>query len=93
MSRRRSRSVHPIFAVFMVILVVGVIVKFWWLFLAMGLVWLGVKVAARSWDRTEARRLETAKHHAALVARADLEHAAIMRGDERGVYGRYPPAA
>lgn len=37
-------------------------------------------LAARS------RRLQT-------VARADFEHAAIMRGDERlGTYGQHPPA-
>jgi hypothetical protein len=30
---------------------------------------------------------------AALVARADQQHAWALAGDERGTYGRYTPAA
>jgi hypothetical protein len=31
--------------------------------------------------------------HAAIAARADFEHAAVMRGDVwRGTFGRYEPA-
>jgi hypothetical protein len=31
--------------------------------------------------------------HAAIAARADYEHTAMMRGDERlGTFGRYQPA-
>jgi hypothetical protein len=29
---------------------------------------------------------------AALVARADEQHAWILAGDDRGLYGAYPPA-
>jgi len=41
-----------------------------------------------------ARRVD-AEHQAraALVARADQQHALILAGDDRGVYGEYPPAA
>jgi hypothetical protein len=30
---------------------------------------------------------------AAIVARADEQHKQIMAGDDRGLYGEYPPAA
>ena len=39
------------------------------------------------------RRLQQHQQHAQTVARADYEHAAIMRGDGHlGVYGEFPPA-
>ncbi|MGH3956499.1 MAG: hypothetical protein ACRDTI_20935 [Mycobacterium sp.] len=31
-------------------------------------------------------------HRAALAARADYEHAALMAGHPAGTFGRYPPA-
>jgi hypothetical protein len=37
-------------------------------------------------DRQQAAR-------AALIARADEQHAWVLAGDVRGVYGDYPPAA
>ena len=30
--------------------------------------------------------------HAAMAARADQQHAWVMAGDDRGVYGAFPPA-
>ena len=30
--------------------------------------------------------------HAAIAARADQQHAWVLAGDDRGVYGVYPPA-
>jgi hypothetical protein len=29
--------------------------------------------------------------HAALIARADQQHAWVLAGDDRGIYGEYPP--
>jgi hypothetical protein len=48
-----------------------------------GLAWLGVAVRRRM--RANARR------DAGLRARADYEHRLSLRGDPRGIYGRYPP--
>jgi hypothetical protein len=33
------------------------------------------------------------REHAALIARADQQHAWVFAGDDRGLYGEYPPAA
>jgi hypothetical protein len=39
------------------------------------------------------RRDERHRRHSTIAARADYEHAAIMRGDNwRGTFGRYQPA-
>lgn len=48
-----------------------------------GLAWLGLAIRRRS--RANARR------DAGLRARAEYEHRLNLRGDPRGVYGRYPP--
>jgi hypothetical protein len=45
--------------------------------------WLGLALRRRS--RTNARR------DAGLRARAEYEHGLSLRGDPRGIYGRYPP--
>jgi hypothetical protein len=34
-----------------------------------------------------------ARRQAAVVKRADQQHAWVLAGDDRGVYGQYPPAA
>jgi hypothetical protein len=77
---------------FVLLIVVGFIAKFWWLILliaaAIGagvLLWLGHQ---RRKDASNVRRRE----HAALVTRADQQHAWVLAGDDRGVYGDYPPA-
>jgi hypothetical protein len=40
-------------------------------------------------ERIEARR----RRLAGLAARADEQNRLVMQGDERGVYGEFPPAA
>jgi hypothetical protein len=51
----------------------------------------GAFLAARAAVRCHRRRQCA---HAAIAARADYEHAAIMRGDNwRGTFGRYQPAS
>jgi threonine/homoserine/homoserine lactone efflux protein len=76
----------------LLLIVVGFIAKFWWLILlvlaAIGaglLLWLGHQ---RKLDASDRRRRE----QASLAARADRQHALILAGDDRGVYGDYPPA-
>jgi hypothetical protein len=67
----------------------GLIVTFrWWLLvvagalvLFVGLLWLAFYTAWRVGDQYAER--------AALVARADQQHAWILAGDDRGIYGDY----
>jgi cytoskeletal protein RodZ len=51
--------------------------------LLVGLLWLAL-YAVRRVDGREERR-------DGLVARADQQHAWVLAGDDRGIYGDYPP--
>jgi hypothetical protein len=52
-----------------------------------------VAVAVR-WAHRRAERIEAQRRRlASLAARADEQNCLWMRGDERGVYGEFPPAA
>ena len=52
-----------------------------------------VAVAVR-WRHRRAERIEARQHRLAeLAARADEQNRLVMQGDERGVYGEFPPAA
>jgi hypothetical protein len=73
------------------LLLVGFIVKFWWLILLMMVV-----VATGVWlwgvvTRQDAELERQNREHAALVARADEQHAWVLAGDDRGVYGEHAP--
>jgi len=37
------------------------------------------------------RRRELLRHEAALRARAEFEHRMALAGDQRGIFGRFPP--
>lgn len=87
MSERRSGGGSLFFA----LVFVGAIVKFFWVIAAVlgaivlfGLVWW---LPSRAADRAD----ERCKKRAALVARADAQHAWVLAGDERGTYGKYRP--
>jgi hypothetical protein len=78
--------------VFVLLIVVGFIVKFWVYIVAVlgalvlfGLLWWLVS----SWDRRAEAR---ARAQAAIAARADQQHAWVLAGDDRGIYGDYKPA-
>jgi len=69
----------------------GLIVTFrWWVAVVLGALVLFVVLlrlafyAARRVDADYAER-------AALIARADEQHAWVLKGDDRGIYGDYPP--
>jgi hypothetical protein len=78
-------------AAFILLIVVGAIVKFWvWIAVAFGaavvfglLLWAAF-YAARRVDAREDARL-------AIVARADRQHAWVLAGDDRGIYGEHMP--
>jgi hypothetical protein len=65
----------------------------WWLILLM----LVFAVAGFGlWcvmTRQDAERERRHRAQRALAARADQQHAWVLDGDDRGLYGRYPPAA
>jgi hypothetical protein len=76
---------------FRLMLLVGFIVKFWWLIL---LVIAVVAAGCRLWivvARHDAALSRQNREHAALVARADGQHPQIMAGDDRGIRGRSTP--
>ena len=50
--------------------------------------WIDRRLERRE-RRREAARLELA----AIARRADEQHWQVLAGDDRGVYGQYPPAA
>lgn len=82
----QQRGIGFFSAFFLFVIVGGLIVKFWVPIL------FGALVAAAVWAHwVHYRDARAAK--AALVARADAQHAAVLRGDTAGVYGQYPPAA
>jgi hypothetical protein len=76
-----------------ILLLVGFVLKYWWviaLVLAAVAVW---KFGPGVWARHEAAVAAERHRLAAIAARADEQHRLVTQGDERGVYGDYPPAA
>ena len=63
----------------------------WSILVTFGIIALLVTVL---WLASYLNRVHDARHQnrAALIARADQQHAWVLAGDDRGVYGRYPPA-
>jgi hypothetical protein len=75
-------------ALFTLLLVLGFVVTFWWVFAILaGLIVLG-GVAWYAACRVDARYAA----QAAIAARADEQHAWVLAGDHRGIYGDYMPA-
>ena len=71
-------------ASFTLLLVLGFIVMFWRIF--------AIIAGVAAWYVTRRIDARTAAR-AAIVARADEQHKQIRAGDDRGLYGEYPPAA
>jgi len=78
--------------VFALLIGIGVLAKFWmWILLIVGVVVLGIVLGLLMWRaalRVDARIAE----QAAIAARADEQHTQFLAGDDRGMYGLYPPA-
>lgn len=82
----------------LLVLVVGTIVRFAvWIGLAVGIVLLAVVLwKSTGWldrrlDARDLRRRAAADKLAATARRADEQHAWVLAGDERGIYGDYHP--
>ncbi len=76
---------------FRVLLLVGLLAKFWWAIL---LALVVVAAACAGWwacTKMDAADERKRRQHAELVARADQQHAWVLAGDDRGVYGEYAP--
>jgi hypothetical protein len=83
---------------FRVLLLTGFVAKFWWvipaaLAIAVLLVglwkftgWLDRRLEAR-----DARRARARYELATIAARAEQQHAWVLAGDDRGIYGGYTP--
>jgi len=74
-----------------VLLLIGFVgAYFWWivaLVAAVALIW-GAQLAFRE---IRAEEVAEARRQAAVARRADQQHAWVLAGDERGVYGAHPP--
>jgi hypothetical protein len=72
---------------------VGFVVKFWWL-LVSALAVVAVAYVVRSvWRERDAAVERERDSLAKLVARADQQHAWVLAGDDRGIYGEWPREA
>ena len=75
---------------FRVQLVVGFVAKFRWAILAvLAILALGY-LACGVWMHHDAQLERTRRERAALAAGADQQHAWVLAGDDRGIYGDYP---
>lgn len=76
-----------------VLLVIGFVGAYFWWIVAVaavaGFVWMTVK----AFQDIAAQEAVEARRRAVVVRRADQQHAWMLAGDDRGVYGQYPPAA
>lgn len=89
MSERRSGGGFG--SIVAVLIVVGLIAKFiWWVLAVVGAA-LVIGLFGWALHRVEQRRIAELARIAAIAARADEQHAQIMAGDDRGIYGAYPP--
>jgi ABC-type protease/lipase transport system fused ATPase/permease subunit len=77
---------------FALLIFIGFIVKFWVYIVAVlgalvlvGLLWWWASCMDRRAKARENTRL-------AIVARADQQHAWVLAGDDRGIYGEFAPA-
>ena len=74
---------------FVVLLVVGFVVTYWWLILAALAVVVAACLGWWSCKHSDAADERERREHAALVARADQQHAWVLAGDDRGTDGDY----
>ena len=72
---------------------VGVVGHFAWLLALFAAAATVGRLVGGILARADDRQLERRRRAAEIRARADRQHAAVLAGDDRGVYGDYPPAA
>jgi nitrate/nitrite transporter NarK len=75
-----------------VLLLVGFVgAYFWWVVAILAVVALAW-MTLRAFREIEAMEVAEARRQAAIVKRADQQHAWVLAGDERGIYGRHDPS-
>ena len=74
------------------LIVMALIYHFIWWIVGIAAVILGVIAGVKCWQHYEVSAEAEAKRLAAIEARADEQHNWVMQGDERGLFGQYPPA-
>ncbi|WP_203799865.1 hypothetical protein [Mycobacterium heckeshornense] len=77
---------------FAVLLLVGIVAHFIWWIIGMAAIVLMAWTLKRAYRDMCAARDARRRQVAELAARADRQHAWVMAGDDRGIYGDYPPA-
>jgi hypothetical protein len=70
-----------------VLLLVGFVGAYFWWILAIAAVIALVWMAERAFREIAAAEAAEARRQAAVARRADRQHAWVLAGDERGVYG------
>ncbi|MGA9678388.1 MAG: hypothetical protein WBR28_25050 [Mycobacterium sp.] len=79
-------------ALFAPLLLIGFLAKFWWAILLALVVVVAACVGWWCCMQSDAADARARRERAELVARADQQHAWCLAGDDRGVYGEWPPA-
>jgi hypothetical protein len=75
------------------LLLVGFVLKYWWLIALVLAAVAAWKHVPRWWARHQATVDDEKRRLAAIAARADQQHQCVLAGDPRGTYGDYPPVA
>jgi ABC-type Fe3+-siderophore transport system permease subunit len=90
-SNDRSSGGGGFGALLLVLIVVGAVVKYavWVAAIIGAIVLIATLLIARSYRKQ--RALERAAGNAEIAARCDEQHAAILAGDDRGIYGEWTP--
>jgi hypothetical protein len=70
-----------------VLLLVGFVGAYFWWIAAIAAVVAFAWMAQRAFREIETAEAAAARRRAAMAARADQQHAWVLQGDERGVYG------
>jgi hypothetical protein len=75
-----------------VLLIIGFIGAYFWWIIAIAAVAALVWMAQRAFREIDAEEAAEARRLAEVAKRADQQHRWALAGDDRGVYGAYPPA-
>lgn len=84
-------SRHPVWTTLGVLFVLGLIIEYWWLIVAVAAGAAAAYGVLAGWRAYERREAADAQARAALAERADYEHQQFLEGDPTGLYGQYPP--
>jgi hypothetical protein len=79
----------------LLVVIVGAVIRYAWLIVVfvavVALLWWSVRSLERWLTTRDARRAARVAALAAVAGRADQQHAWVLAGDDRGVYGEYRP--